>query len=71
MTDKNIVDRSRAHKNAAVVKAVRAQRERLQHGREIPPAFDNEMFRHHINAILQGAAAPPMLVILVAIGGLW
>ncbi|MCY0095535.1 sensor histidine kinase [Hoeflea ulvae] len=71
MTDKNIVDRSRTHKNAAVVKAVRAQRERLQHGREITPAYDNEMFRLHINAVLQGAAAPPVLVMLAAIGGLW
>lgn len=71
MTDKNIVDRSRTHKNAAVIKAVRAQRERLQHGREITPAFDNEMFRLHINAVLQGAAAPPVLVMLAAIAGLW
>ena len=71
MTDKNIVDRSRTHKNAAVIKTVRATRERLQHGRETPPAFDNEMVRLHINAVLQGAAAPPVLVILAAIGGLW
>ena len=71
MTDKNIVDRSRTHKNAAVVKTVRATRERLQHGREMPPEFDNEMSRLHINAVLQGAAAPPFLVIFAAIGGLW
>ncbi|OCW58024.1 sensor histidine kinase [Hoeflea olei] len=71
MTDKNIVDRSRVHKNAEVVKAVRATRERLQHGREMPPEFDLEMNRLHVNALLQGAAAPPMLVILAAIGGLW
>jgi two-component system cell cycle sensor histidine kinase PleC len=34
MTDKNIVDRSRIHKNAAVMKTVRATREQLQYGRE-------------------------------------
>ena len=71
MTDKNIVDRSRTHKNAAVVKTVRVTRERLQHGREMPPEFDNEMSRLHINAVLQGAAAPPVLVLLAAVGGLW
>ena len=71
MTDKNIVDRSRIHKNAAVVKAVRATREQLQHGREKTPVFDNEMLRLHINAVLQGAAVPPVLVILTAVGGLW
>lgn len=71
MTDKNIVDRSRAHKNAAVMKTVRATREKLQYGRERPHGFDNEMLRLHINAVLQGAAAPPVLVILTAVGGLW
>jgi len=71
MTDKNIVDRSRIHKNAAVVKTVRATREQLQHGREKSPVFNNEMLRLHINAVLQGAAAPPVLVILTAVGGLW
>lgn len=71
MTDKNIVDRSRTHKNAAVLKAVRATREQLQHGREKTPVFDKEMLRLHINAVLQGAAAPPVLVILTAVGGLW
>ena len=71
MTDKNIVDRSRIHKNAAVVKAVRATREQLQHGRDGLHGFDNEMLRLHINTVLQGAAAPPVLVILTAVGGLW
>lgn len=71
MTDKNIVDRSRIHKNAAVVKAVRVTREKLQHGSEKRPVFDNEMVRLHTNAVLQGAAAPPVLVILAAVGGLW
>ncbi|PHR18326.1 MAG: two-component sensor histidine kinase [Hoeflea sp.] len=71
MTDKNIVDRSRTHKNAAVMKTVRNTREQLQHGREKLHGFDNEMLRLHINAVLQGAAAPPVLVILTAVGGLW
>jgi two-component system cell cycle sensor histidine kinase PleC len=71
MTDKNIVDRSRIHKNAAVMKTVRATREQLQYGREHSPFFDHEMLRLHINAVLQGAAAPAVLVILAAVGGLW
>lgn len=71
MTDKNIVDRSRTHKNAAVFKTVRATRERLQTSRAVLPEFDHEMLQLHINAVLQGAAAAPVLVILTAIGGLW
>jgi two-component system, cell cycle sensor histidine kinase PleC len=71
MTDKNIVDRSRAHKNAAVAKTVRATREQLQYGRQASPGFEREMVLLHINTVLQGAAAGPVLVMLTAVGGLW
>lgn len=71
MTDKNIVDRSRTHKNAALVKTVRDTRDRLQNGREAPTAFDHEMMMMHINAVLQGAAAVPALVMLSAMVGLY
>jgi Signal transduction histidine kinase len=71
MTDKIIVDKSRTHKNAAVVKAVRQTRDLLQNGRAAVPAFDREMMMMHINAVLQGAAAPPFLVIMTAMVGLY
>ncbi len=66
MTDKNIVDRSRTHKNAALVKTVRDTRDRLQNGRETPTAFDHEMMMMHITSVLPGAAAVPALGMLSA-----
>ncbi|HET7411717.1 MAG TPA: sensor histidine kinase, partial [Pararhizobium sp.] len=67
--DKNIVDRSRASRNAPLAKALRTTRERLQsNARASEPQFRREMMLLHVNAILQGAAAPPLLVILT--GGL-
>ena len=71
MTDKIIVDKSRTHKNAAMVKTVRETRDLLQNGRASLPAFDREMMMMHINAVLQGAAAPPFLVIMTAMVGLY
>lgn len=71
MTDKIIVDRTRTYRNADVVKAVRATRDRLQNGRSVPAVFDREMMILFINAVLQGAAAPPVLVIMTAVAGLY
>ena len=65
--DKNIVDRSRAPRNAGVAQAVRATRERLQYSRPLNHHFAREMLLLHINSVLQGAAAMPVLV-LVATG---
>ncbi len=63
--DKNIVDRSRARRNEPLAQALRATRERLQTGgRPGGPQFRREMMLLHANAVLQGAAAPPLLVIL-------
>lgn len=70
-TDKIIVDLTRTHKNAAVVKTVREARDQLQNGRVVSHAFDREMMIMHINAVLQGAAAPPFLVIMTALTGLY
>ncbi len=71
MNDKNIVDRSRTHKNAALVKTVRDTRDRLTNGREAPTGFDAEMMMMHVNSVLQGAAALPALVIFSAMVGLY
>ena len=62
--DKNIVDRSRAPRNPAAMRAIRETRERLQVGH--PVEFAREMLLLHINATLQGAAAMPVLVLVAA-----
>ncbi|MBW3097994.1 sensor histidine kinase [Pseudohoeflea coraliihabitans] len=71
ISDKNIVDRTRTHRNAAVVKTVRTARDTLQNGRTSNTGFDREMLMLHVSAILQGAAAPPFLVIMTALAGLY
>ncbi|TPW29638.1 sensor histidine kinase [Pararhizobium mangrovi] len=63
--DKNIVDRSRASANAPLTRAIRATREKLQTGTLASgPQFRREMTLLHANALLQNAAAAPLLVIL-------
>jgi len=69
--DKIIVDLTRTHKNAAVVKTVRVARDQLQNSRAVPTAFDREMMMMHVSAVLQGAAAPPFMVIMTALTGLY
>ncbi|CDZ53154.1 Histidine kinase [Neorhizobium galegae bv. officinalis] len=70
-TDKNIVDRSRGHRNKAVSKAVRATRERLQsssHGNQI---FDRDMIAMHVNSVLQGASVMPIFIVVVTAIGVY
>ncbi|MFT4000673.1 MAG: HAMP domain-containing sensor histidine kinase [Rhizobium sp.] len=68
-TDKNIVDRSRSHRNRAVSKAVRQTRERLQSGHS--RNFDRELIMMHIDTLRQSAAVVPIFVIVVAVLGLY
>ncbi|MEY9829582.1 hypothetical protein ABIA25_001397 [Sinorhizobium fredii] len=70
-TDKIIVDKSRNHRNKAVSKAVRATRQRLQTGSSVPAGFDREMLLLHIDAVLHGAVALPLLVGLISAIGLY
>jgi hypothetical protein len=72
-TDKNIVDRSRAHKNAALVKTVRVTREQLAaRPRALLPGFDREMVRFCTSTLCcKVRPHAPVLVILAAVGGLW
>lgn len=69
--DKNIVDKSRGYRNKPVSKTVRANRERLQLGPTNAAGFDKEMLALHIAQVLQGAAAMPVLLILIAGGGIY
>jgi len=70
-TDKIIVDKSRSHRNKAVSRAVRATRERLQTATGNSPGFDREMMQLHISATVQGALAIPVVVVLIAAGGIY
>ena len=70
-TDKNIVDRSRSHRNKAVSKAVRATRERLQSNANGNAAFDRDMLALYVRAVLQAASVAPLVVIAVAAIGIY
>ena len=70
-TDKNIVDKSRSHRNTAVSKAVRTTRERLQAGPSNASGFDKELLGLHVDTMLQGAIAMPLFIILVTIIGVY
>ncbi|MEQ9179423.1 MAG: histidine kinase dimerization/phospho-acceptor domain-containing protein, partial [Nitratireductor sp.] len=69
MADKNIVDRTKAHRNADLARTVRETRDRLsqQPGN---PAFDREMLRLHAGALTGRAAVLPVLAAAVAAAGL-
>jgi two-component system cell cycle sensor histidine kinase PleC len=70
-TDKIIVDKSRSHRNKAVSRAVRATRERLQTATGLSPGFEREMLQLHIASTLQSALAVPIVVVLIAAGGIY
>ncbi len=70
-TDKNIVDKSRSHRNKPVSKAVRLTRERLQSSHAPSGAFDRDVLALYINAVLQGASIVPLFVVIVAALGIY
>jgi two-component system cell cycle sensor histidine kinase PleC len=70
-TDKIIVDKSRSHRNKAVSRAVRATRERLQTATGLSPGFEREMLQLHIASTVQSALAVPLVVVLIAAGGIY
>ena len=63
--DKIIVDRRKPHRNSDVARAVRKTRDRLsqQPGN---PVFDRELLKLHARAMVNSAAAIPLLVLLIA-----
>lgn len=68
-SDKIIVDRSRGHRNRAVNRAVKATRERLQHGDHGAGGFDRELMVMHLTTALQSASITPYLIIAITIIG--
>lgn len=65
--DKNIVDRSKPLRNAAVTKTVRATRTKLQSGDGKLSMFDRETTSLYVDSALQSAFAIPLLVVGVAV----
>ena len=68
--DKNIVDRTKAHRNSDVSKAVRRTRDRLsqQAGN---PVYDRELLKLHARAMVNTALAIPLMVMVIAAAGLF
>jgi two-component system cell cycle sensor histidine kinase PleC len=64
--DKNIVDRTKAHRNSDVARAVRRTRDQLAQ-KSGNPAFDRELLKHHARAMLNSATAMPILVMVIAL----
>ena len=69
IADKNIVDRTRAHRNSDVAKAVRRTRDRLsqQAGN---PVYDRELLKLHARATVNTVLAIPLMVMVIATAGL-
>ncbi|MBO6716415.1 MAG: HAMP domain-containing histidine kinase [Rhizobiaceae bacterium] len=70
LADKNIVDRTKAHRNTDVARAVRRTRDRLAQ-QEGNPDFDRELLKLHAHALTASAAALPLLVIVIGAAGLY
>ncbi len=66
--DKNIVDRTKAHRNSDVARAVRRTRDQLAQ-KSGNPVYDRELLKHHARAMTSGATALPLLVTLIATAG--
>jgi two-component system cell cycle sensor histidine kinase PleC len=66
--DKIIVDRRRPHRNTDVAKAVRRTRDRLaqQPGSIV---YDQELLKMHARAMMSGATAIPLLVLVIGVAG--
>jgi two-component system cell cycle sensor histidine kinase PleC len=68
LADKNIVDRRKPHRNTEVAQTVRRARDRLaQQPGSI--GYDRELLKLHATSIISAATAIPLLVCLIALGG--
>ena len=67
--DKNIVDRRKPHRNSEVARAVRKTREQLSQ-KAGNPVFDRELIKIHARSVMNGAGVVPLLIIVVAAGGM-
>ena len=70
VADKNIVDRTKAHRNSDVARAVRRTRDRLAQ-QEGSPEFDRELLKIHARTLTNSAAALPLLIVLIVAAGIF
>lgn len=70
IADKFIVDRTKRRRNSDVARAVRRTRDRLAQ-RPGALAFDREMLKLHAHAMTSSATAIPLLVLVIAVAGLF
>ena len=70
IADKFIVDRTKRHRNSDVARAVRKTLDRLAQ-RPGALAFDRELLRLHAHAMTGSATTIPLLVLVIAIAGLF
>jgi len=67
--DKNIVDRTRKHRNPEIARTVRVTRDRLQSHGTRNAQYDRELLAMYISSSMPSAAAMPLLILLaVGIG---
>ncbi|PZO74539.1 MAG: two-component sensor histidine kinase [Mesorhizobium amorphae] len=64
--DKNIVDRTQAHRNSEVAKTVRRTRDRLSQ-QAGSPTYDRELLKIHASAVTGAGLAVPVLVAAVTV----
>ncbi len=67
--DKIIVDRTKAHRNSDVARAVRKTRERLSQMAG-NPVYDREMLSLHARTLVSSAIAVPFLLVAITISGI-
>jgi two-component system cell cycle sensor histidine kinase PleC len=65
-TDKNIVDRRKAHRNTDVARAIRKTRDRLSQ-RTGNPVYDREMLALHAQTVVSAASILPLLILAVTV----
>ena len=67
--DKNIVDKTRSHRNKAVSKAVRTTRDKLQIGNIETSRFERDMLLLYLNSVVQNASVLPVFILVVTLIG--
>ena len=64
------MDRTNARRNTEVARAIRKTRDQLSQ-KSGNPVFDRELLKHHAHAMINSATAIPLLVTVIAMGGVF
>ncbi len=71
ITDKNIVDRRKAHRNRDVARTIRSTREKLSFKAGGNINFERTLLKMHARSVIASAHAFPALIGLIATAGFW